>query len=264
MSVYRLDTTLRFPSVGEAAPDGLLAVGGDLRPERLLKAYSRGIFPWPHDRLPLLWFSPDPRMVAPPSDVRASRSLRARIRRGDYEVRFDTDFRGVIEGCASVPRPGQDGTWIDDAMVAAYTRLHRLGFAHSVETWRGDELVGGLYGVSLGGMFFGESMFSRATDASKVAFVSLARRLEAMDFLLIDCQMHTEHLESMGAGLRSRVDYLATLRDGLRLDTLRGTWIAHGDGLAALPMAAPATHRRAVATTGRDERAEGRSLEAAL
>jgi leucyl/phenylalanyl-tRNA--protein transferase len=229
MTVYRLDKTLRFPAVHLASADGLLAVGGDLHPDRLLEAYARGIFPWPHDQLPLLWFAPDQRMALEPSAVRVSRSLRAALRRGDVEVRFDTDFRGVIRGCATAPRPGQDGTWIDADMTAAYTRLHELGFAHSVETWRDDELVGGLYGVSLGGMFFGESMFSRETDASKIAFVTLAQRLAALDFLLIDCQMYTDHLASLGASLQPRREYMQVLAEGLARPTLRGRWVAAGD-----------------------------------
>ena len=170
MTIYRLNHTLRFPLVHLAAEDGLLAVGGDLSAERLLTAYSQGIFPWPHDDLPLLWFAPEQRMALKPGEVHVSRSLRATLREEKLEVRFDTDFDGVIRGCATSLREGQDGTWIDSAMVAAYTRLHELGYAHSVETWLDGDLVGGLYGVSLGGVFFGESMFSRESDASKVAF----------------------------------------------------------------------------------------------
>ena len=224
MTIYRLNHTLRFPLVHLAAEDGLLAVGGDLSVERLLTAYSQGIFPWPHDDLPLLWFAPEQRMALKPGEVHVSRSLRATLREEKLEVRFDTDFDGVIRGCATSLREGQDGTWIDSAMVAAYTRLHELGYAHSVETWLDGDLVGGLYGVSLGGVFFGESMFSRESDASKVAFVTLARRLAATGFQLIDCQMHTDHLESLGATLRSRRTYMQELSEGLSCSTMCGRW----------------------------------------
>jgi leucyl/phenylalanyl-tRNA--protein transferase len=226
MSIYRLNHTLRFPPVHLAAEDGLLAVGGDLSADRLLTAYSQGIFPWPHDDLPLLWFAPEKRMALEPKEVRVSRSLRARLRRENFEVRFDTDFSGVIRGCATSARLDQDGTWIDSGMVAAYTRLHELGFAHSVETWLDGDLIGGLYGVSLGGVFFGESMFSREADASKIAFVTLAHRLAAKSFRLIDCQMHTDHLESLGATLRSRRTYMQELSEGLSRPTMRGCWTA--------------------------------------
>lgn len=257
MTVYRLDKTLRFPAVHLAATDGLLAVGGDLHVDRLLEAYAQGIFPWPHEQLPLLWFTPEQRMALRPDQVRVSRSLRSTMRRGEVQVRFDTDFAGVIRGCSNSPRPGQDGTWIDAGMTAAYTRLHQLGFAHSVETWRDGALVGGLYGVSLGGMFFGESMFSREADASKIALVSLARRLEVMDYRLIDCQMHTPHLESMGASLRSRREYMQELAEGLQTETLRGRWVAAGEGLgvvAPVRVARPSPRVVAQATPGAPDR----------
>jgi len=238
MPVPQLDDRLQFPPVHEAAPDGLLAVGGDLRVDRLLVAYAQGIFPWPHDELPLMWFAPDPRMVLLPDELHVSRSLRSRMKRGEFELRFDTDFRGVVEACSAVPRRGQDGTWITPAMVEAYCRLHAQGFAHSAETWCEGELVGGLYGVSLGGAFFGESMFSRCTDASKVAFAGLAQRVGRAGFRFVDCQLHTDHLASMGARLWTRTRYMRALKDALRLPTLRGRWMGVGDGLrVALPMA---------------------------
>ena len=203
-----------FPPV-HLAEDGLLALGGDLRPERLLLGYTQGIFPWYAENLPILWHSPDPRMVMTTQDLVVQRSLRKAIRKRPYELRMDTAFGRVLEGCASVPRPGQSGTWLIPEMVEAYTRLHELGFAHSIEAWRGDELVGGLYGVSLGGAFFGESMYARAPDASKIAFVACVRQLAAWGIDLIDCQVHTEHLERFGAHEIPRTEYLARLRDAI-------------------------------------------------
>ncbi len=189
-----------FPPVGLALrePNGLLAAGGDLRPERLLAAYRRGIFPWYEEGQPILWWSPDPRAVLYPHALRVSRSLRRTLKRGGFEVTVDRAFAAVVAGCAS-PRPGAVGTWITPEMAAAYGTLHRLGWAHSIETWRDGVLVGGLYGVAIGRVFFGESMFSRVTDASKVALVGLVRRLEARGFELIDCQVASEHLASLGA-----------------------------------------------------------------
>jgi leucyl/phenylalanyl-tRNA--protein transferase len=189
-----------FPPLESALddPNGLLAAGGDLAPERLLAAYRRGIFPWFGEDEPILWWSPDPRMVLYPEELRVSRSLRKALRRPDYEIRVDTQFRSVMQACAQ-PRPGQDGTWIGARMIAAYCALHERGYAHSVETWRAGRLVGGLYGVAVGRAFFGESMFARATDASKLALVHLVRQLERWRFGLIDCQMRTSHLASMGA-----------------------------------------------------------------
>ncbi|GJM23039.1 MAG: leucyl/phenylalanyl-tRNA--protein transferase [Planctomycetota bacterium] len=229
-----LDTQLAFPSVESATPDGLVAVGGDLSTERLMAAYEQGIFPWPHEGLPLMWFSPDPRMLLRPAELRVSRSLRARLRRGDFEIRFDTAFERVLRGCASTPRHGQRGTWITPAVMQAYHDLHRRGLAHSVEAWRGGQLVGGLYGVSLGRAFFGESMFSRVTDASKCAFATLVPWLQARDFHFVDCQMETPHLASLGARALPRVEFLRQLRAALREPTLRGRWLA--DGQARTPL----------------------------
>jgi leucyl/phenylalanyl-tRNA--protein transferase len=189
-----------FPPLENALdePNGLLAAGGDLAPGRLLAAYRRGIFPWFSDDDPILWWSPDPRMVLYPAELRVSRSLRKTLRRTDYEIRVDTAFRAVMQACAE-PRPGQEGTWITSRMLAAYCTLHERGHAHSVETWDGGTLIGGLYGVAVGRVFFGESMFSRASDASKLALVHLVRQLERWRFGLIDCQMRTNHLASLGA-----------------------------------------------------------------
>jgi leucyl/phenylalanyl-tRNA--protein transferase len=223
MPVFRLDDRLVFPPV-HLAEDGLLALGGDLRPERLLLGYTKGIFPWYAENLPILWHSPDPRMVMTTRDLIVQRSLRKTIRRAPYVLKMDTAFTQVLEGCASVPRPGQTGTWLIPEMVDAYNQLHELGFAHSIEAWQGEQLVGGLYGVSLGAAFFGESMFSRAPDASKVAFVATIRQLDAWKIGLVDCQVHTEHLERFGAYEVPRLDYLEMLHTTLDQPTKRGRW----------------------------------------
>ena len=195
-----LDNDTPFPALEDALrePNGLLAAGGDLSPARLLEAYSRGIFPWYSEGDPILWWSPDPRMVLFPGELKISRSLAKTLRNRSHEIRFDSAFDEVLEECAA-PRSGQPGTWITPEMRAAYGRMHRLGHAHSVETWIDGKLSGGLYGMAMGAVFFGESMFSREPDASKLALVALVRHLEASDFRLIDCQMHTRHLASMGA-----------------------------------------------------------------
>lgn len=222
--IFRLDHRLIFPPPQLAEDNGVLAVGGDLSEERLILAYSSGIFPWPHEGLPLLWHSPDPRTVLVPSEIHVGRSLEKSIRRGTYEVRLDTAFRQVMRGCSEKERPNQDGTWITDEMIEGYVALHRRGLAHSVEAWRGDELVGGLYGVSLGGAFFGESMFAEAPDASKVAFATLVRQLDRWGFDFVDCQVHTEHLERFGAVEWSRTRFLAALKKALKKPTRVGPW----------------------------------------
>ncbi|SDH38749.1 leucyl/phenylalanyl-tRNA--protein transferase [Propionivibrio dicarboxylicus] len=206
-----LDTHDDFPPLERAlqAPNGLLCAGADLSPQRLLLAYRRGIFPWFSPGEPILWWSPDPRMTLDPSALNISRSLRRRLRQGGYEVRLDHDFANVILACASVPRAGQNGTWITPEMQAAYRRLHALGYAHSVETRIDGELVGGLYGIAIGRMFYGESMFSLVTDASKIALAHLARHLAAEGFGLIDCQMSTAHLASLGAREMPRREFIA-------------------------------------------------------
>ena len=224
MPVYRLDHALIFPPPEEADPSGLLAVGGDLSPGRLLLAYAMGIFPWYTEETPLLWFSPDPRGILLPEHLRVSRSLRKRLRRRDYEVCLDRDFDSVIRACAAVERPRQDGTWITHEMLEAYERLHRLGLAHSVEVYRGGELAGGLYGVSVGNVFFGESMFSRVTDASKIALVWVTRQLQRWGYPLIDCQIRNEHLQSMGADEVPRARFLEMLAACLQAPTRRGAW----------------------------------------
>ena len=224
MPVYELGPEYLFPDAEEADPDGLLAIGGGLEPERLLLAYATGIFPWYSEGQPILWHSPDPRMVLWPADLRISKSLRRTLQKGSYETRFDTAFDEVIERCAAVPRRGQRGTWIRPEMIEAYRSLHKRGVSHSVETWRAGRLVGGLYGVSLGGCFFGESMFSLERDASKVALVALVRRLQAWNFDLIDCQIYTDHLARLGAVEMERGKFLQILRTSLERETRAGIW----------------------------------------
>lgn len=220
-----LDADTPFPAVSEALhePNGLLAAGGDLSVARLLDAYGRGIFPWYSAGQPVLWWSPDPRMVLAPPDFRISRSLRKRLRRGDYEVRADTCFSEVMRACAA-PRPGQDGTWITPDMTAAYHELHLRGIAHCVEVWMHEELVGGLYGVALGRVFYGESMFSRMTDASKIALAHLVRQLERWRYGLIDCQMHTEHLATLGARSVPRAVFMGKLTELVNYPSSPGNW----------------------------------------
>ena len=189
-----------FPAVDQALrdPDGLLAIGGDLTIERLLNAYQRGIFPWFNEGQPILWWSPDPRCVVEPTEIKISRSLAKRIRKNEYRITYNTAFVDVLEGCAG-ERKGIDDTWITNDIKFAYIKLFEQGFAHSVECWLDNKLVGGLYGLALGKVFFGESMFSHATDASKVTLVHLAQQLSQKNFRLIDCQVHSKHLQSMGA-----------------------------------------------------------------
>ncbi len=215
-----------FPPAEVADDQGLVAVGGDLSPERLLAAYAAGIFPWPvlGEGYPHLWWSPDPRFVLMLDDFRVSRSLQRTMRRGGFEVRYDTAFNEVIAACAESRRPGRSDTWITDEMAAAYRELHRRGFAHSVEAFTSGELVGGLYGVALGGVFFGESMFSLCPDASKVALVALAERLRGWGFDFIDCQQETAHLARFGAQAVPIREFLARLRVALELPSRRGSW----------------------------------------
>jgi len=238
-----------FPPASSADEDGLVAWGGDLRPERLVAAYSRGIFPWPHDGMPLLWFSPDPRMVlplrpdptsspdanAPPGEApgeapparfgpRVSRRLARTLRQGRFEMRLDSAFSEVIAACADTPRAYESGTWITPAMQRAYIRLHELGVAHCAEAWLDGRLVGGIYGLALGGVFCGESMFHRERDASKAALVTLARQLAAWDFDLFDAQLPTAHLSSLGFQPWPRARYLRRLERSLQRPTRVGPW----------------------------------------
>ena len=243
MPIYRLNDSLVFPNPNEADADGLVAYGGDLSPQRLLLAYAQGLFPWPHgEAWPLLWFSPDPRTVLVPADLHVSRSLRKTLRQGVFTVRFDTAFDRVIQACATTRRPGQQGTWITPAMRRAYGVLHELGFAHSAEAWVEGQLVGGLYGVSLGGAFFAESMFTHRSNAAKVAFVHLVQQLNAWGFHFVDCQMHSDHLERFGAVAWERSYFLNALARALRLPTRRGRWRS-SDNQGAAPSNGHAAHR---------------------
>jgi leucyl/phenylalanyl-tRNA--protein transferase len=219
-----------FPPVDLALrdPNGLLAAGADLSPARLIDAYANGIFPWFNADDPVLWWSPDPRMVLPVDEVHVSRSLRKTIRSRKFRVSADTAFGDVMAGCAA-PRPDQNGTWITRDMTEAYARLFTLGYAHSIESWLNGRLVGGLYGVALGRMFFGESMFSRASDASKVALVLLARQLGRWGFRIIDCQMSTEHLASLGARDISRASFLRRVRELVREPAVPSPWRLDSD-----------------------------------
>jgi leucyl/phenylalanyl-tRNA--protein transferase len=209
-------------------PNGLLAAGGDLSPERLIDAYSHGVFPWFNEGEPILWWSPDPRMVLFPPELKISRSLRKTLRNRSYEIRFDSAFREVMLGCAA-PREEQHGTWISPAMIEAYVRLHELGYAHSAETWIDGKLAGGLYGIAIGHMFYGESMFTRVTDASKLAFVHLVWQLQRWGFGLIDCQMKTAHLASFGAREIPRQDFLQRVSELLKFPHTPGKWHADED-----------------------------------
>ncbi len=224
MTVFRLDHRLVFPEAHLADESGLLAVGGDLSAERLRLAYSLGIFPWYDEGLPIMWHSPDPRMVLLPEELYLARSLRKTMRRAPYRISFDTAFGEVIRLCSEIFRPGQGGTWITEEMIAAYEELHRQGYAHSIEAWQGEELVGGLYGVSLGSAFFGESMFAKAADASKIAFASLVEQLRNWNFDLIDCQVYTEHLEHFGAKEILRSEFMDMLDKCLLRETRLGPW----------------------------------------
>lgn len=224
MPIFRLTKALLFPPCHYAEPDGLLAIGGDLSPERLLLAYRLGIFPWYSEHTPILWWSPDPRLVLFPHELRISKSLHRVIRKNVFRVTVDQSFRQVIEQCAEVRRGQGEGTWILPEMLDAYCLLHRLGYAHSVESWFGGELVGGLYGVTLGRVFFGESMFTKKTDASKVAFVYLVRMLQHWRFQLIDCQVSTRHLKNFGAREIPRNDFLVRLSAAIRSPVKQEIW----------------------------------------
>jgi len=211
MPLTLLGKEIWFPPVEQALPDGLLAVGGDLSRERLLLAYRSGIFPWYDEEEPPLWWSPDPRFVLFPGELRVSKSMQKVIAGGSFEFRVNTCFEEVVHHCRSVPREGQDGTWITEDVASAYCDLHKAGYAHSAETWQNGVLVGGLYGVMLGKVFYGESMFSLVSNASKFAFISWVRKLTSQGIELIDCQVHTAHLESLGARMVPRADFKALL-----------------------------------------------------
>lgn len=224
-----LTRELLFPPPSWASEEGLVAVGGDLRTERLLLAYRSGIFPWPHEGLPLLWFCPDPRMILRPHEVHIARSLRKLMRKQRLTVTLDRAFDRVIRTCARIRRGHERGTWITRDMIDAYGKLHRLGFAHSVEVWEGEELAGGLYGVSIGSGYFGESMFASVSNSSKVGFVTLVRQLERWGFDIVDCQMYTRHLSSLGARPWPRQHFLAALESAAQKPTRQGTWTLDED-----------------------------------
>ncbi|MEZ4600071.1 MAG: leucyl/phenylalanyl-tRNA--protein transferase [Syntrophotaleaceae bacterium] len=214
MPIFRLTDRLIFPDPELAEPEGLLAVGGDLSPERLLLAYSMGIFPWFNEGEPILWWSPDPRCILEPGEVRVSRRLARFMKSNPFRITFDQAFHQVVSSCADLRRGQGQGTWITASMAEAYGRLHELGYAHSVEAWQDDFLAGGLYGVALGRCFFGESMFFRVTNASKVVFCTLARRLAELGYRLIDCQISSQHLFSLGAAGVTRREFLRRLAEG--------------------------------------------------
>jgi len=211
MALYALDNRLWFPPVDAAQEDGLLAIGGDLSVQRLLMAYERGIFPWYEGDVPV-WWCPDPRFVLNPDELKISKSMKQLFQRNAFSFTINKAFPEVINNCKKINRPGQDGTWITNEVVASYKKMHEFGYAHSAEVWLNDELVGGLYGIRLGKVFFGESMFSLVSNASKYAFISYVRQLKKEGVQLIDCQVYTEHLESLGARMIPRTEFLHTLK----------------------------------------------------
>lgn len=210
--MYLLTDEITFPPIDLADENGLLAIGGDLSAERLLLAYESGIFPWYNEEDPICWYTPNPRFVLYPQELKLSKSMRQVINRNTFEFTINTSFAAVIANCKNVYRKGQFGTWISDEMEEAYIKLHKLGYAHSAEAWRNGELVGGLYGIRLGNIFFGESMFSHQSNASKFAFISYVQQLQKENVQLIDCQLHTAHLESLGARMISRADFKLLLK----------------------------------------------------
>ena len=226
MPVFWLsEEDLEFPHPELANEDGILAIGGDLSPQRLIRAYSIGLFPWFNPEDPILWWSPDPRFVIFPSELKVAKSMRPYFNQQKYQLSFDTDFESVIRACQKAYRKGQNGgTWISEGMIDAYCKLHQKGIAHSVEVWDKGKLVGGLYGVSLGKVFFGESMFSLKSNASKFGFISLVRKLEEQGFWLIDCQQHTNHLESLGGRGIPRTTFLEFMRKNMDEQTLQCNW----------------------------------------
>lgn len=224
MPIYLLNEKLIFPNPENSDSSGLIAVGGDLSIERLLLAYRKGIFPWYSEGDPILWFSPDPRLIFYPSQFTPSKSLQKVIKTSKFDVKFDQSFETIIKNCAEVNRIGQTGTWITEGMIDSYIKLHEEGYAHSVETYFESELVGGLYGVSLGGAFFGESMFHKVSNASKVAFYYLMKKCKKWNFDFIDSQVSTDHMKAMGAKEISRTEFLKILSKTLDKETKKGKW----------------------------------------
>ena len=224
MPVYLLSQALTFPSPEDADEDGLLAIGGDLSLERLVLAYSMGVFPWYSENDPIMWWSPDPRMVIEPETFKPSRSLKKLQAKGHYRISMDEAFEAVIQNCSHISRREQDGTWITNEMTKAYVSLHHYGVAHSIECWDDDKLVGGLYGLSFGDCFFGESMFSKQSNVSKLAFWALMDYTQAVGITFVDCQLHNEHLESLGASAIPRSDFLQRLYKDVQAETRMGVW----------------------------------------
>lgn len=224
MPIYALPSEPIFPPVSHAEPDGLLAVGGDLTPERILAAYSQGIFPWYSNRSPILWWSPDPRMVLLPEELAVSKSMQQLLKREAFQVTGDRAFAEVIAACANAPRPSQTGTWLNKNMQKAYLQLHQIGHAHSVEVWQDGQLVGGLYGMVLGKIFCGESMFARVSNASKYGFITLVRALQQQGFGMIDCQVHTDHLQSLGAREIPRNEFIHHLETAILQPPMSQPW----------------------------------------
>lgn len=218
------DDEIVFPAPDLANEDGILALGGDLSPQRLILAYQHGIFPWFNEDDPIIWWSPDPRFVLYPQNLKISKSMRQVLRRNIFQITYDTDFQAVLWNCQNIKREGQGGTWITDEMFDAYLTLHEIGLAHSVEVWQNKELVGGLYGISLGKCFFGESMFAKVSNASKAGFITFVQNLASLGFDLIDCQTETAHLRSLGADFVSRADFLKYLKQNNQQETWVGKW----------------------------------------
>ncbi len=229
MQLFQLGDELKFPPPDLANEEGILAFGGDLRPERIMLGYHHGIFPWYSSDTPILWWSPDPRFVLYPDELHVSKSTRQVLRKGIFEVTFDCAFEQVINACQQVPRPDQDGTWITDALKAAYIQIHQLGFAHSVEVWKEGELVGGLYGVNIGKVYFGESMFSLVSNASKIGFISLVNQLKKEGISLIDCQVETQYLHSLGGRNVPRHEFLKQLNYAIDDNSLNYSWSIWND-----------------------------------
>lgn len=211
MSLFIVEKELSFPPVHLSEPDGLLAIGGDLSPDRLLLAYSNGIFPW-YEGEHILWWCPDPRFVLFPDELKVSKSMQSILKKDEFNFTINQAFKDVIHNCKKTKRPGQAGTWITDEVEKAYTKMHKLGHAHSAEAWKNGKLVGGLYGIKLGKVFFGESMFSKESNASKFAFIKYVQQLKEERIELIDCQVYTEHLESLGARMIGRKDFCRRLK----------------------------------------------------
>ena len=229
MQIPLLPNTPIFPDPNQADADGLIGISTDLSPERILAAYEQGIFPWFQEQGFYFWFSPNPRMVLHPKNLRIQKSMRPYLNKKKYRVTFDKAFKTVMEHCARAPRPGQESTWISHEFVEAYHKVHLLGFAHSVEVWEEDELVGGLYGLSLGRVFFGESMFSKKPNASKYGFIKLVKWLQKRNFTLIACQVYTRHLAHLGARNAKREDFLTELYQEVHKETLAGKWCYSDD-----------------------------------